>query len=321
MSIPFFRSEVVSSPKRECQNNDTRSTSSLLAAARPVTARSDRRSKLPLPCRPRAFRTKIRSVPARPGRRRMPLTHLCNRSVVNEHPELRLRPRPPKGTTRPRRRPFPQLSRAGFGAIARSRGAAGSKSDEPRVVWLIGVPHQPRLTPSVLPCGSTSFRGEPARTSVRRRDGRRTRPRTPPVAALHRENPVPPRPLRTGWRANALPALRDRSAFHRRVPHARRARLDRAFGPPPIPCPFGRGSASDAGSPLFRGARSPTLLPVFGAERERPRAARRFLPYVNELEARPQSPRELEPRTSKLVRCRDGHRLATTTSWTPQPRR
>src|SRR5690606_31246622 len=65
------------------------------------------------------------------------------------------------------------------------------------------------------------------------------------------------------------------------------------------------GSASDAGSPLLGGARSPTLLPVFGAERERPRAARRFLPYVNELEARPQSPQELEHRTSKLAHCRD----------------
>lgn len=60
-------------------------------------------------------------------------------------------------------------------------------------------------------------------------------------------------------------------------------------------------------------ARSPALLLLFGAEREWPRAARRFLPYVNELEARPRGPRQLSPRRASSSR-RDASRLATKAS-------
>jgi hypothetical protein len=69
----------------------------------------------------------------------------------------------------------------------------------------------------------------------------------------------------------------------------------RASGPPPVPSPREERARLPTRFHPVRGQVT-RALPVFGAERGRPRAARRFLPYVTELEARPPSPRQLEPR-------------------------
>lgn len=109
-----FVRKVVSCLQLNCEKYDTGDTFSLPTAVRPVTALSDRHPGVTYGVPGTSvFEHMVRSASARPERRRMFLTHLCNRSVVNEHPELRLRPRPPEGTARPRRRPFPQLLELG----------------------------------------------------------------------------------------------------------------------------------------------------------------------------------------------------------------
>lgn len=127
--------------------------------------------------------------------------------------------------------------------------------------------------------------------------------------------------FRAGWRANALPALRDRSAFHRRVPRARRARLDRAFGPPPIP-------------PLREKVRLPTRVHPSLEGPGRPRSC----PYSGPSESGHAPPVDFcrmsmsskhdrkAHKNSSTARASSHtaamtHRLATTISWTSQPRR
>lgn len=296
MSISSLRSRVVSCSQLECEKYDPGDTSSPLTAVRPVTAFSNRRreatSVVPGTS---VVEHEVRSASARPEREEDASHPSLQPICCQRAPRAPTPPETPRGdreaetVTR-----SPALSNwvRSHRSIPRRRRAEAWRT--PGGVAFLACHTSRGPTQSVLLKKRFGSRRPEASHRLRLFDaapGRKACPRTLPVAALHRENPRPPRPLRSGGRANVLQAseIGAPSTDESRRPDEREARP--SFGAATGTPSFLNEARLPTRVHLREKARSPSLLPLFGAERERPRAARRFLPYVNELEARSPGPR------------------------------